>query len=146
MYSLLLSNSLTAMRGIKITLAIVHTFFGLFSVWVFLGNDYVRHRVANTLTYSPDVYQILSNLFALAVLYSPIAFLLFAYLLIKNKIILRVPLLVLNILISLVYVALTYHYINLSLEFNSGLNLPLFSIYLALISLFISYKLYKFKK
>tara|TARA_A100001015_G_scaffold46018_1_gene50805 strand:+ start:1252 stop:1656 length:405 start_codon:yes stop_codon:yes gene_type:complete len=133
------------MNKLKIPLALVHTVFGFFGVWVFLGNDYVRHRVGNTLTYSLDVYQILTNLFAFAVLYSPVAFLLFAYLLIKNKIILRVPLLVLNILISLVYVALTYHYINLSLEFNSGLNLPLFSIYLALICAFISYRLNKIK-
>ena len=133
------------MNKLKIPLALVHTVFGFFGVWAFLSNDYVRHRVGNTLTYSIDIYQILSNLFALAVLYSPIAFLLFAYLLIKNKIILRVPLLVLNILMFLVYVALTYHYINLSLEFNSGLNLPLFSIYLALICAFISYRLHKIK-
>ena len=133
------------MNKLKIPLALIHTVFGFFGVWVFLGNDYVRHRVGNTLTYSPDFYQILSNLFALAVLYSPIAFLLSAYLLIKNKIILRLPLLVLNMLMSLVYVALTYHYINLSLEFNSGLNLPLFSIYLALICAFISYRLNKIK-
>ena len=133
------------MNKLKTPLALVHTVFGFFGVWVFLGNDYVRHRVENTLTYSLDVYQILTNLFAMAVLYSPIAFLLFAYLLIKNKIILRVPLLVLNILMFLVYVALTYHYINLSLEFNSGLNLALFSIYLALICAFISYRLHKIK-
>ena len=133
------------MNKLKIPLALVNTVFGFFGVWVFLGNDYVRHRVENTLTYSLDVYQILTNLFALAVLYSPVAFLLSAYLLIKNKIILRAPLLVLNIMVSLVYVALTYHYINLSLEFNSGLNLPLFSIYLALICAFISYRLNKIK-
>lgn len=133
------------MNKIKIPLALIHTVFGFFGVWVFLGNDYVRHRVENTLTYSLDVYQILSNLFAFAVLYSPIAFLLSAYFLIKNKIILRVPLLVLNILMFLVYVALTYHYINLSLEFNSGLNLSLFSIYLALICAFISYRLHNIK-
>ena len=133
------------MRKIKIPLALVHTVFGFFGVWVFLGNDYVRDRVGNTLTYSLDVNEILTNLFALAVLYSPIAFLLSAYLLIKNKIILRVPLLVLNIFMFLVYVALTYHYINLSLEFNSGSNLPLFSIYLALICAFISYRLNKIK-
>ena len=134
------------MNKLKIPLALIHTVFGFFGVWVFLGNDYVRHRVGNTLTYSLDVYQILTNLFAFAVLYSPIAFLLSAYFLIKNKIILRVPLLVLNILMFLVYVALTYHYINSSLELNSGLNLPLFSIYLALICAFISYRLHKIKK
>jgi len=133
------------MNKLKIPLALIHTVFGFFGVWVFLGNDYVRDRVGNTLTYSLDVYQILTNLFALAVLYSPVAFLLSAYFLIKNKIILRVPLLVLNILMFLVYVALTYHYINSSLEFNSGLNLPLFSIYLALICAFISYRLNKIK-
>ena len=133
------------MNKLKIPLALVHTVFGLFGAWAFLSIDYVRHRVENTLTYSLDVYHILSNLFALAVLYSPVAFLLSAYFLIKNKIILRVPLLVLNILMFLVYVALTYHYINLSLEFNSGLNLPLFSIYLALICAFISYRLHKIK-
>ena len=133
------------MNKLKIPLALIHTVFGFFGVWVFLGNDYVRHRVGNTLTYSLDVYQILTNLFAFAVLYSPIAFLLSAYFLIKNKIILRVPLLVLNILMFLLYVALTYHYINLSLELNSGLNLPLFSIYLALICAFISYRLHKIK-
>ena len=133
------------MNKLKIPLALIHTVFGFFGVWVFLGNDYVRDRVGNTLTYSLDVYQILTNLFALAVLYSPVAFLLSAYFLIKNKIILRVPLLVLNILMFLVYVALTYHYINLSLEFNSGLNLSLFSIYLALICAFISYRLNKIK-
>ena len=133
------------MNKLKIPLALIHTVFGFFGVWVFLGNDYVRHRVGNTLTYSLDVYQILTNLFAFAVLYSPIAFLLSAYFLIKNKIILRVPLLVLNILMFLVYVALTYHYINSSLELNSGLNLPLLSIYLALICAFISYRLHKIK-
>ena len=133
------------MNKLKIPLAIIHTVFGLFGAWAFLSIDYVRHRVGNTLAYSLDVYQILTNLFAMAVLYSPIAFLLFAYLLIKNKIILRVPLLVLNILMFLVYVALTYHYINSSLELNSGLNLPLFSIYLALICAFISYRLHKIK-
>ena len=134
------------MNKIKIPLALVHTVFGLFSAWAFLSIDYVRHRVGNTLAYSLDVYQILTNLFAMAVLYSPIAFLLFAYLLIKNKIILRTPLLVFNISMSLVYVALTYHYINSTLKLNYGFDLPLFSIYLVLISVFISYKLYKIKK
>ena len=134
------------MKKIKIPLALIHTVFGFFGVWVFLGNDYVRDRVENTLTYSLDVYQILTNLFAFAVLYSPIAFLLSAYFLIKNKIILRVPLLVLNILMFLVYVALTYHYINLSIELKSSFNLPLFSIYLAFICFFISFRLYQQKK
>ena len=133
------------MNKIKISLAIIHTVFGLFGAWVFLGNDYVSYRVGMFLTKSPDVYQVLSNLFALAVLYSPVAFLLSAYLLIKNKIILRVPLLVLNILMCLIYVALTYHYINSSLELESGFHLPLFSIYFALICVFISYKLHKIK-
>ncbi len=133
------------MNKIKIPLALVHTVFGLFSAWAFLSIDYVRHRVGNTLAYSLDVYQILTNLFAMAVLYSPIAFLLSAYLLIKNKIIFRTPLLVFNILMSLVYVVLTFHYINSSLKLNSGFDLPLFSIYLALISVFISYKLNKIK-
>ena len=117
----------------------------LFAAWVFLGNDYVNYRVGMFLTKSPDVYQLISNLFAFAVLYSPIAFLLSAYLLIKNRIILRTPLLVFNILMSLVYIALTYHYINSSLELNSGFDLPLFSIYLALLSVFISYKLINLK-
>ena len=133
------------MRKIKIPLALVHTVFGLFGAWAFLSVDYVRHRVGNTLIYSLDVYQILTNFFALAVLYSPVAFLLSAYLLIKNKIILRTPLLVFNISMSLVYVALTYHYINLSLEFKSGFTLPLFSIYLGLMCAFISYRLHKIK-
>ena len=134
------------MKKIKISLAIIHTVFGLSSAWVFLGNDYVSYRVGMFLTKSPDVYQVLSNLFALAVLYSPVAFLLSAYLLIKNKIILRVPLLVLNILMCLIYVTLTYHYINSSIELNSSFSLPLFSIYLALISVFISYRFHKIKK
>lgn len=134
------------MNKIKIPLTLVHTVFGLFGAWAFLSIDYVKFRVGSFLTSSPDVYQLISNLFAFAVLYSPIAFLLSAYLLIKNKIILRTPLLVFNILMSLVYIALTYHYINSSFKLNSGFELPLFSIYLALISLFISYKLYKFKK
>ena len=133
------------MKKIKIPLAIIHTVFGLFAAWAFLSIDYVRFRVGSFLTSSPDVYQIISNLFGFAVFYSPIAFLLSAYLLIKNKIISRTPLLVFNILMSLVYVALTFHYINSSLKLNSGFDLPLFSIYLAIISVFISYKLHKIK-
>ena len=133
------------MNKLKIPLAIIHTVFGLFGAWAFLSIDYVRFRVGSFLTSSPDVYQLISNLFAFAVLYSPIAFLLCAYLLIKNKIILRTPLLVFNILMSLVYIALTYHYINSSFKLNSGFELPLFSIYLTLICAFISYRLHKFK-
>ena len=133
------------MNKIKIPLALVHTVFGLFGAWAFLSIDYVKFRVGSFLTSSPDVYQLISNLFAFAVLYSPIAFLLSAYLLIKNKIILRTPLLVFNILMSLVYISLTYHYINSSLKLNSCFELPLFSIYLALISVYISYKLHKIK-
>ena len=134
------------MNKIKIPLALVHTVFGLFGAWAFLSIDYVKFRVGSFLTSSPDVYQLISNLFALAVLYSPIAFLLFAYLLIKNKIILKTPLLVFNILMSLVYVALTYHYINSSLKLNSGFDLPLFSTYLTLVCIFISYRLYRLTK
>ena len=115
----------------------------LFAAWLFLGNDYVSYRVGMFLTKSPDVYQLLSNLFAFAVLYSPIAFLLSAYILIKNKIILRIPLLVFNILMCPVYMSLTYHYINSSIELNSGFNLSLFSVYLALICSFISIRLFK---
>ena len=133
------------MNKLKIPLAIIHTVFGLFGAWAFLSIDYVRFRVGSFLTSSPDVYQLISNLFAFAVLYSPIAFLLSAYLLIKNKIILRTPLLFFNILMSLVYIALTYHYINSSFKLNSGFELPLFSIYLTLICAFISYRLHKFK-
>ena len=133
------------MKKIKTPLAIIHTVFGLFGAWVFLGNDYVSYRVGMFLTKSPDVYQLVTNLYAFAVLYSPIAFLLCAYLLIKNKIILRAPLLVFNILMSFVFISLTYHYINSSIELNSSFSLPLFSIYLALISIFISYRLHKIK-
>ena len=131
------------MNKLKIPLAIIHTVFGLFGAWVFLGNDYISYRVGTFLTKSPDVYQLLSNLFAFAVLYSPIAFLLSAYILIKNKIILRIPLLVFNILMCPVYMSLTYHYINSSIELNSGFNLSLFSVYLALICSFISIRLFK---
>ena len=131
------------MNKLKIPLAIIHTVLGLFGAWAFLSIDYVKFRVGSFLTSSPDVYQLISNLFAFAVLYSPIAFLLSAYLLIKNRIILRTPLLVFNILMSLVYIALTYHYINLSLKLNSGYDLPLFSVYLALICSFISIRLFK---
>ena len=133
------------MNKIKVPLSIIHTVFGLCGVWVFLGNDYVSYRVGMFLTKSPDVYQFLTNLFAFAVLYSPFAFFLCAYLILRDKIFFRVTMLVFNILMCLVYVALTYHYINSSLELNSGLNLPLFSIYLAFICVFISYKLYKTK-
>ena len=133
------------MNKLKIPLALVHTVFGLCGAWVFLGNDYVSYRVGMFLTKSPDVYQLLTNLFAFAVLYSPFAFFLCAYLILRNKIFFRGPLLFFNILMCLVYVALTYHYINSSLELNSGLNLPLFSIYLAFICVFISYKLHKTK-
>ena len=133
------------MNKLKIPLALIHTVFGLCGAWVFLGNDYVSYRVGMFLTKSPDVYQLLTSLFAFAVLYSPVAFFLCAYLILRNKIFFRVTLLVFNILMCLVYVALTYHYINLSLELNSGLNLPLFSIYLALICTFISCRLHKIK-
>ena len=141
----MINNSFYGFNKIKIPLAIIHTVLGLFGAWAFLSIDYVKFRVGSFLTSSPDVYQLISNLFAFAVLYSPIAFLLSAYLLIKNKIILRTPLLVFNILMSLVYIALTYHYINSSLKLNSGFELPLFSIYLTLICAFISYRLHKFK-
>ena len=134
------------MNKIKIPLSIIHTVFGLCGAWVFLGNDYVSYRVGMFLTKSPDVYQLLTNLFAFAVLYSPFAFFLCAYLILRDKIFFRVTMLVFNILMCLVYVALTYHYINSSIELNSGLNLPLFSIYLALICAFISYRLHKIKK
>lgn len=134
------------MNKLKIPLAIIHTVLGLFGAWAFLSIDYVKFRVGSFLTSSPDVYQLLSNLFAFAVLYSPIAFLLSAYLLVKNKIILRKPLLVFNILMSLVYITLTYHYTNSSLKLNTGFDLPLFSIYLTLICIFISYRLYRLTK
>ena len=133
------------MNKIKIPLSVIHTVFGLSGAWVFLGNDYVSYRVGMFLTKSPDVYQLLTNLFAFAVLYSPFAFFLSAYLILRNKIFFRGPLLVLNILMCLVYIALTYHYINLIIELSSGFNLPMFSICLAVICAFISYRLHKIK-
>jgi len=133
------------MKKIKTPLAIIHTVFGLCGAWVFLGNDYVSYRVGMFLTKSPDVYQLLTNLFAFAVLYSPFAFFLCAYLILRNKIFFRVTLLVFNILMCLVYVALTYHYINSSLVLDSGFNLPMFSIYLVVICAFVSYRLHKIK-
>lgn len=139
----MINNSSNWFNKIKISIVIIHTMIALFAAWVFLGNDYVSYRVGIFLTKSPDVYQLISNLFAFAVLYSPIAFLLSAYILIKNKIILRIPLLVFNILMCLVYMSLTYHYINSSIELNSGFNLSLFSVYLALICSFISIRLFK---
>ena len=57
------------MKKIKTPLAIIHTVFGLCGAWVFLGNDYVSYRVGMFLTKSPDVYQLLTNLFAFAVLF-----------------------------------------------------------------------------
>tara|TARA_Y200000002_G_scaffold381369_1_gene395241 strand:+ start:1919 stop:2323 length:405 start_codon:yes stop_codon:yes gene_type:complete len=133
------------MKKIKTPLAIIHTVFGLCGAWVFLGNDYVSYRVGMFLTKSPDVYQLLTNLFAFAVLYSPFAFFLCAYLILRNKIFFRATLLVFNILMCLVYVALTYHYINSSLVLDSGFNLPMFSIYLVVICAFVSYRLHKIK-
>ena len=133
------------MNKIKIPLSIIHTVFGLFGAWVFLGNDYVSYRVGMFLTKSPDVYQLLTNLFAFAVLYSPFAFFLCAYLILRNKIFFRGPLLFFNILMCFVYVSLTYYYINLSFELDSAFNLPIFSIYLALICAFISYRLHKIR-
>ena len=133
------------MNKIKIPLSIIHTVFGLFGAWVFLGNDYVSYRVGMFLTKSPDVYQLLTNLFAFAVLYSPFAFFLCAYLILRNKIFFRGPLLFFNILMCFVYVSLTYYYINLSFELDSAFNLSIFSIYLALICAFISYRLHKIR-
>ena len=52
------------MKKIKTPLAIIHTVFGLFGAWVFLGNDYVSYRVGMFLTKSPDVYQLVTNLYA----------------------------------------------------------------------------------
>ena len=77
------------MNKIKIPLSVIHTVFGLCGAWIFLGNDYVSYRVGMFLTKSPDVYQLLTNLFAFAVLYSPFAFFLCAYLILRNKIFFR---------------------------------------------------------
>ena len=85
------------------------------------------------------------NIYGFGIFYSPIAFLFSSYLLISKKIFLRKPFIVLNVLMSFVYIQLTYNFIQASQKLNVGFDIPLFSSYLTLTCLFISYRLYKDK-
>ncbi|MDB4234124.1 hypothetical protein N9852_02810 [Alphaproteobacteria bacterium] len=134
------------MNKLKIPFAIVHLIVALILCWIFLSSDYVSARVFMFFNSDgPMMNNFSQNIYGFGIFYSPIAFLFSAYLLISKKIFLRKPFIVLNVLMSFVYIQLTYNFIQASQKLNVGFDIPLFSSYLTLTCLFISYRLYKDK-
>ena len=132
------------MNKLKIPFAIIHLIVALILCWIFLSSDYVSARVFMFFNSDgPMMNNFSQNIYGFGIFYSPIAFLFSSYLLVSKKIFLRKPFIVLNVLMSFVYIQLTYNFIQASQKLNVGFDIPLFSSYLTLTCLFISYQLYK---
>ena len=117
------------MNKLKIPFAALNLIFGLLLIYLFLTSEHVSQRLE-------------MNLMGIGFLYMPIACLLLAYILLKKITLLNNPLAVINVLMGFAHIQITYNLISNLSSINFTLNLALFTTYISIICLYISYKLY----
>jgi hypothetical protein len=117
------------MNKLKISFATLNLIFGLLLIYLFLTSEHVSQNLE-------------MNLMGIGFLYMPIACLLLAYMLIKKITFFNKPLAVINVLMGFAHIQITYNLISNMSSINFTLNLALFTTYISLICLYISYKLY----
>ena len=117
------------MKKIKISFAVLNLIFGLLLIYLFLTSEHVSQNLE-------------MNLMGIGFLYMPIACLLLAYMLIKKITFFNKPLAVINVLMGFAHIQITYNLISNMSSINFTLNLALFTTYISIICLYISYKLY----
>ena len=120
------------MKKIKISFAVLNLIFGVLLIYLFLTSEHVSQRLE-------------MNLIGIGFLYMPIACLLFAFILIRKITVLNNTLSVINVLMGFAHIQITYNLISNMSSINFTLNLALFTTYISIICLYISYKLYKYK-
>ena len=120
------------MNKLKIPFAALNLILGLLLIYLFLTSEHVSQNLE-------------MNLMGIGFLYMPIACLLLAYMLIKKITFFNKPLAVINVLMGFAHIQITYNLISNMSSINFTLNLALFTTYISIICLFISYKLYNFK-
>ncbi|MDB4184201.1 hypothetical protein N9751_01525 [Alphaproteobacteria bacterium] len=117
------------MNKLKISFATLNLIFGLLLIYLFLTSEHVSQNLE-------------MNLMGIGFLYMPIACLLLAYMLIKKITFFNKPLAVINVLMGFAHIQITYNLISNMSSINFTLNLALFTTYISIICLYISYKLY----
>ena len=117
------------MKKIKISFAVLNLIFGVLLIYLFLTSEHVSQNLE-------------MNLMGIGFLYMPIACLLLAYMLLKKITIFNKPLAVINVLMGFAHIQITYNLISNMSSINFTLNLALFTTYISIICLYISYKLY----
>ena len=120
------------MKKIKISFAVLNLIFGLLLIYLFLTSEHVSQNLE-------------MNLMGIGFLYMPIACLLLAYMLLKKITIFNKPLAVINVLMGFAHIQITYNLISNMSSINFTLNLALFTTYISIICLYISYKLYMYE-
>lgn len=120
------------MKKIKISYAVLNLIFGVLLIYLFLTSEHVSQNLE-------------MNLMGIGFLYMPIACLLLAYMLLKKITIFNNLLAVINVLMGFAHIQITYNLISNMSSINFTLNLALFTSYISIICLYISYQLYKFK-
>ena len=117
------------MNKLKIPFAALNLIFGLLLIYLFSTSEHVSQRLE-------------MNLMGIGFLYMPIACLLLTYILLKKITLLNNPLAVINVLMGFAHIQITYNLISNMNSINFTLNLALFTTYISIICLYISYKLY----
>ena len=120
------------MNKLKISFATLNLIFGLLLIYLFLTSEHVSQNLE-------------MNLMGIGFLYMPIACLLLAYMLLKKITIFNKPLAVINVLMGFAHIQITYNLISNMSSINFTLNLALFTTYISIICLYISYKLYMYE-
>ena len=120
------------MKKIKISFAVLNLIFGVLLIYLFLTSEHVSQNLE-------------MNLMGIGFLYMPIACLLLAYMLLKKITIFNKPLAVINVLMGFAHIQITYNLISNMSSINFTLNLALFTTYISIICLYISYKLYMYE-
>ena len=117
------------MKKIKISFAVLNLIFGVLLIYLFLTSEHVFQNLE-------------MSLMGIGFLYMPIACLLLAYMLLKKITIFNKPLAIINVLMGFAHIQITYNLISNMSSINFTLNLALFTTYISIICLYISYKLY----
>ena len=117
------------MNKLKIPFVALNLIFGLLLIYLFSTSEHVSQRLE-------------MNLMGIGFLYMPIACLLLAYILLKKITLFNNPLAVINVLMGFAHIQITYNLISNMSSINFTLNLALFTTYISIICLYISYKLY----
>jgi hypothetical protein len=117
------------MKKIKISFAVLNLIFGVLLIYLFLTSEHISQNLE-------------MSLMSIGFLYMPIACLLLAYMLLKKITFFNKPLAVINVLMGFAHIQITYNLISNMSSINFTLNLALFTTYISIICLYISYKLY----